>query len=374
MKIFFDHKIFVNQNYGGPSRYITSLVDQLNNNKNINARIFAPFHINNYLSKLHQKKINPSFKLPFSDQINKFYKVKKKLMLANGLINKYIFKKFNPDILHTTYYDDDFFPNNKKIVLTVHDLIHEIFRADYGFKKSYLPKRKMIDRADHIICVSESTKIDLINYYNVPDNKITVIYHSSPFENDEKQTYKMDINILNEKYFLYVGSRWKYKNFSNLLKTLKFNTSILKNYKLVLFGGGRITNSEINQIKKLDLNIDNIIHFSGNEKLLKNLYRHAEFLIYPSKYEGFGIPVLESFSQECPVICSNTSSLPEVAGDAALYFDPNDVSSISDSITKITSSEEIKRIYIQKGLKRLQSFSWEKCANETINVYNNLLY
>ncbi|WP_075483183.1 glycosyltransferase family 4 protein [Candidatus Pelagibacter communis] len=372
MKIFFDHKIFVNQNYGGPSRYIASLVNYLNYEKDVSAKIFAPFHINGYLSTLNNKKFKFGYKLPFSNNINKYIRLKKGLMRLNDKINNHLFNKFSPDIFHTTYYDNFFFPENKKTVLTVHDLIHEIFRKDYGFPENYFPKEKAIQRADQIICVSNSTKKDLMRYYSVAEDKITVIYHSSPFENSNNDIKELNLKILKEKYFLYVGSRWKYKNFSKLLKALNKNKKILNDHKLVLFGGGKITNEEIKEIKNFNVDLDKIVHLSGDENLLKNLYKFAQFFIYPSKYEGFGIPILESFSQNCPVICSDTSSLPEVAGDAALYFDPNDEESILEKISVITSDKKVRDNCIQKGLNRLSQFSWKKCASETINVYNKL--
>jgi glycosyltransferase involved in cell wall biosynthesis len=156
------------------------------------------------------------------------------------------------------------------------------------------------------------------------------------------------------------------------LKALNLNKKIFINHQLVLFGGGKITNDEIKKILDLNLDPKNIIQLNGDDNLLKTLYQNSEFFIYPSKYEGFGIPILESFSQHCPVLCSNTSSFPEVAGNAAIYFDPNDYSSISECIDKIISSKKIKDYYIKKGLDRLKLFSWKKCAAETKNIYNNL--
>ena len=142
MKIFFDHKIFVNQNYGGPSRYYSNLVKYINKIEKMNAKIFAPLHINNYLSKLKKENLKFSKKIFFGDEIYKYYSLKKKLMAVNNIINLFYIKKFKPDILHSTYYDEDKFPKDLKMVITVYDLIHEIFKNDYGFKKEYLPKKK----------------------------------------------------------------------------------------------------------------------------------------------------------------------------------------------------------------------------------------
>ena len=129
---------------------------------------------------------------------------------------------------------------------------------------------------------------------------------------------------------------------------------------------------KINLINELGLNTKNIIHINGNENFLKSLYTNAEFLIYPSKYEGFGIPILESFSQNCPVLCSNTSSLPEVADDAALFFNPDEPEEISLTIDRFLQSSESRNKLIGKGLERLKKFSWDRCAKQTLNIYQNL--
>ena len=370
MKIFFDHKIFVNQNYGGPSRYIVNLTSSLNKFEDLNAKIFAPLHINNYLDQNEIKKNKIGLKLPFSGMINNFYKIKKRVGKFDDHINRFLMKRFNPDIYHTTYYDKSQMSCPKKMVITVYDLIHELFSYEYGFPKNYLPKESILKQASHIICISENTKKDLINIYNVDPSKISVTHLATDFSNlEEKKNLK---NIIGSKYFLFVGSRWKYKNFSNLLKAMSINKRLQKELKLVLFGGGSLKKEEINLINELGLNIKNIIHINGNENFLKSLYTNAEFLIYPSKYEGFGIPILESFSQNCPVLCSNTSSLPEVADDAALFFNPDEPEEISLTIDRFLQSSESRNILIGKGLERLKKFSWEKCAKQTLNVYQNL--
>ena len=242
-------------------------------------------------------------------------------------------------------------------------------------KKNIFQKKKILDRADHIICISESTKKDLVRFYNIPLEKISVTYLATNFKkqsNNYNLKYKIN-NLIKKKYFLFVGSREKYKNFNGLLNAIKLIKNLFKDYQLVLFGGGKITEEENKKILDLNLSLENIIHLYGDENLLKSLYSNAEFFIYPSKYEGFGIPILESFSQECPVLCGRSSSLPEVAGEAAVYFDSNSPESMAKCLEDIMTSKIIKKDYKQKGLERLKLFSWEKCANETIKVYNKII-
>ena len=370
MKIFFDHKIFVNQNFGGPSRYFVNLVSNLNKIRNIDAKIFAPLHVNNYLKLIKIKKNKFGVKIPYSEKINNFNKIKKTLNQINDYLNKFMIKKYNPDVYHSTYYDKSSLFHSSKMVITVHDLIHELFRNDYGFSKNYFPKEYILKQASHIICVSENTKKDLINIYNVNPNRISVTHLATDFPTlDNKEDYK---NIIGSKYFLFVGTRWKYKNFPNLLRAISINKNLQKNFKLVLFGGGPLKKEEVTLISELKLKIENIIYINGDENLLKSLYAHAEFLIYPSKYEGFGIPILESFSQNCPVLCSNTSSLPEVADDAALYFNPDEPEEISFTMDRFIDSSSSRNMLVKKGSERLKKFSWNKCAEQTLNIYQNL--
>ena len=364
MNIFFDHKIFVQQKLGGPSRYIINLAKHLNEEKN-NAKIFAPLHINDFLKK--SSKIVKGFekKIFFPDQFEKSIKLKKILRSINNILIPSFINKFSPNIIHTTYYDEDNY-KDKKIVVTVYDCIHEIFYKDYGFEKINYPKKKILEKADHVICISKTTKNDLINIYNVDENKISVTYLATYTDSYDAG------NFFKFPYILYVGSRWKYKNFSKLLKTLSINKNFLKDFKLVIFGGGKLNNSELKLMKELNLNKEDIIHLEGGDEILNACYSNARLLVYPSLYEGFGLPILEAFENNCPVVCSDSSSLPEVADDAAFYFNPKDEQSMYDSISKICYSDQLRNELLIKGKNRVKNFSWKKCAKETLNVYNKL--
>lgn len=372
MKIFFDHKIFTKQCYGGPSRYYTNLVSKLNDLSEIEAKIYAPIHINYFLSQISSKNVAISNKLPFSKTLEKINSIKKQILKLNDIFNENYLKKFNPDIVHTTYYDENFPKYSDNLVITVFDLIHEIFSKDYGNQIKFLPKIKILKSAREIICISNSTKKDLIKFYDIPEEKISVTYLANSLTiSNNIDEYENNIN--NDKYFLYVGGRWKYKNFSQLIYALNHRPEILNDLKLLVFGGGTFNEDEKKLFNKLNIRMDRITHINGDENLLRSLYKNAEFFIYTSKYEGFGIPILESFSQNCPVLCSNTSSLPEVAGDAAIYFNPDDYTSISEAIEKIIYSNNEKGNLIKKGRERLKLFSWEKCAEETNKVYKKIL-
>jgi len=367
MKILFDYKIFFNQKYGGPSRYFVNLFENLNKNES-NAIILSPFYINEYLkkSKLKEKIMGIKFpKIKFSG----FF-----LNILNQKLSEILFKKIEPNIIHTTYYDNFTLNKKKPLVVTVHDLIHEIYHYEFGKDNNYRPKKEILDQASHVVCVSNNTKNDLLKYYKIKEDKISVIHHGSI------ETDKVNINgslkkiQIDQPFFLYVGSRKRYKNFFTLINAFLKNEKIYNNYKIVCFGGGKILNSEKKVLGEKKFNLEKIINFPNHDdELLYSLYKNAVALIYPSLYEGFGMPILESMSIGCPVISSNISSLPEVYGDGALSFDPSSSEELSSCIFKIADDSKIRNQFIEKGKHQAKKFTWENCSKQTLGVYQKLI-
>ena len=263
-----------------------------------------------------------------------------------------------------TYYDTCFSTKKPKII-TVYDLIHEKFMNEYNLKN--YPKKKIFSEIDHFICISNNTKKDLIYYYGIDEKKITVTYLANSIN------YTGEVkNYFTKPYFLYVGKRKRYKNFKIVLESYAKLPEIRKNFDIVCFGGGDFIKEEIEYINKLSIDFNNIHFIDGSDDVLSSLYKNSEALIYPSKYEGFGLPILEAMSLGCPVISSNASSLPEVYGDAALNFSPNSDEALIDCINKITSDNELKKKLIFQGYERVKNFSWKKCAIETNEIYKKL--
>ena len=145
------------------------------------------------------------------------------------------------------------------------------------------------------------------------------------------------------------------------------------NFNLICFGGGEFTKAELTLFKELGLKENQIRQCSGDDQLLARLYTSASVFVYPSLYEGFGIPPLEAMSYKCPVVCSDSSSIPEVVGDAGEFFDPYSIESISLAIERVVESNILSNDLIRKGNDRLKLFSWDKCANETLKVYKSLI-
>lgn len=279
------------------------------------------------------------------------------------------------DVFHPTSFGDYFVNHlkNKPFVLTVYDMIHEVY-SDRPFEKSYRQlierKRELIRRASHVIAISENTKRDIVRMCGVDESKITVIYLANSL--DPGRTEKTGLSIP-DNYMLFVGDRHAYKNFDFFVTSIQPLLSQNRDLFLVCAGSIGFTPKERSLFGQHKLT-KQIIHVPfGNDGVLTNLYRNAACFVYPTLYEGFGIPVLEAFACGCPAVISNTSSLPEVAGDAGMYFNPTDPDSILGAIKRAIYDTEFKNNMRKKAIDQLKKFSWEKCARETVDVYKNVI-
>lgn len=366
MKIVYDYQIFSAQSYGGVSRYFSELAKCLYRRQGGDVKILAPLYKNNYVHAL-DTNIVTGFHAP------EIPKTGKLLNVCNHMISKYWLGKVKPDILHETYYTNKSIAVNgdAKTVITVYDMIHEKF-SDYfsSGNTTALVKLQAVKRANHVICVSETTKQDLLNITGIEPNKISVVHLGFDLVKSPEVTKG---EVINEPYILYVGMRNGYKNFKNLLKAYSCNQAIHKHCKLVCFGGGKFTAKELEECARLGLSEDRLLWFGGSDQILARLYRYALAFVYPSLYEGFGIPPLEAMSHGCPVVCSAGGSIPEVVGDAGEFFDPYNEEAIGEAIERVIASSERTEILRTLGEKRITQFSWESCANETYKVYESLI-
>lgn len=351
------------QKFGGVSRYFLEIFKIVQNFHDV--KIVAPVHINYYLQEYKNKNI---FNIFF---LNKQYKYTKLLtQITNNLIFNLFVKIYNPNIVHLTYYSQKInFKKKCKIVITVYDLIHEIFERKYNFKYPKKYKKNSLLLSDHIICISENTKKDLIKFYNIDKKKISVIPLAY---NKSKKFIKVNDDFLKKSYLLYVGARGTYKNFKNFITAYSTSPKLKKDFVVVCFGGGPFNCSEKKMIQKLNIDTCNIKNISGSDLELNYVYMKAKAYICPSLYEGFGLTILESMNMNCPIISSNAGSLCEVGGDAVEYFNPNNISDIRKKIEKIVYSNKNIKLQRKKHKLNLKKFSWEFTARETIKVYEKL--
>ena len=387
MKVLYDHQTFTLQKYGGISRYYFELINRFKKDKNLECELACKYSENAYINSSDLfKDIETGestedflYGVKFKGKA-KIHRTLTRVGLASNpiILNKKnsveIIKHNDFDIFHPTYYDPYFlkYIGNKPFVLTVHDMIHELYAGKFFKKndKTIMAKKELAERAYRIIAISDSTKSDLIKLYKMDEGKIDIVYHGSSLKNENMINTDQS---LPERYILFVGDRDLYKNFDFFLRSISKLLIEDEKLKLICAGGKPFNKIESNLIKNLKLS-GKIFHRSiENDNYLSGLYNKALCFIFPSLYEGFGIPILEAFSCNCPVVISNTSSLPEVGGDAAHYFDPTDSASIYDAVKKVVYDYEFADKLREKGSEQLKKFSWEKCACETKRVYERLL-
>lgn len=367
MRIAYDHQIFGWQRFGGVSRYFTELAHHLTaiGDSTVLCKIICPFYVNGYLLKSNIPFSITGFPSPAFRYTGRLYRT------ANRIIAPFFLNRWQPDILHETYYSrTTVAPRGSRIILTVFDMIHEIYPHYFpAWDTTRDEKRKAIARADHIICISQQTRQDLIRILSVPEEKISVVYLGFDLTHSEPAVLPPP----SKPFLLFVGSRAGYKNFEQLLECYASRPALRDVYDLVAFGSSGFSNRELNRIHSLGLRENQVRHLSGGDAILGALYRQATLFVYPSLYEGFGIPPLEAMSMDCPVVCSNSGSIPEVVGDAAIYFDPSNKESVADAIEEVIANRGLQQELRRRGRARLRFFSWEKCASETLQVYQKAL-
>lgn len=366
MKIAFDYQVFFAQKYGGISRYYIELVNNLLDQKQ-QARIFSPVHKNHYLDHARPSTKTGFYKEDYRGGIKSLYKKTNRILTAGQI------RSWQPDIVHQTYFD---WP--KKIVpsaanvTSVYDMIHELYPEIFGENNIYSRKKKSaLEVCDHIICISQSTKRDLIYLFDIDEDRVSVTHLGVAFPDETMTNWQEPVTDF--PYLFYVGKRGMYKNFQSLLEAYALSDRLQSDFKIVAFGGGGFSDQEKQTIRDLGLDDRNILQVFGDDALLQRYYKNAAAFVYPSIYEGFGLPPLEAMVCKCPVVSSNTSSMPEVIKQAAEFFDPSDASSICHSICNVVYSNDRQAQLIDLGTKRAKELSWANCAKETKQVYSKLL-
>lgn len=290
--------------------------------------------------------------------------------------------KDGPDVLWMPMHNIPLLRKKKmKTVVTIHDLAFKYFPECFPKKdlfKINLLTRLAVTLSDKIITISESSKKDILKFYpGTPENKIKVIYHgfdaelfSKERDLSEEEKVKRKYGI-SSNYILYTGGIQPRKNLEVLIEAFnilkKKESASLSPLQLVLAGEKAwLAESFSKKTEGSPYKKDMILTGKVSFDELGHLYRGAEIYVYPSLYDGFGITPLEAMASRVPVICANNSSLPEVAGDAALYFKENDPKELADKIERVAGDESLKNDLVMKGLSQIKKFSWEKCAKETL--------
>lgn len=376
MRIAFDHQAFCLQKTGGISRYYCRLAQELDDLEQ-EVGVFAPLYRNQYLKSVRKPLVHG---LAVNDYPPKTAGM---FVRGNAWLSSPFMRSWKPDVVHETYFShrttgpehsDLTFNKNTPRVVTVFDMISELelsTQKDAGSLIQTSAKYVAVKRADHVICISEHTRKDMIRFFGVSEEKTSVIHLGCDapkvHTNEKNQVFRP------RPYLLYVGLRSGYKNFARLLRAMSSSIAMKRDFDLIAFGGETFTAQERQLIAQLGFNPRQIHQMGGSDLELNNLYSQAAAFIYPSTYEGFGLPPLEAMAHNCPVISSNTSSMPEVIGDAGQYFDPESIESISSAMESVLYNRSRANELCERGRQRIKGFTWQQCAQKTLLVYQSLI-
>jgi glycosyltransferase involved in cell wall biosynthesis len=357
-KIYFDNIVFSMQRAGGVSVYWHELLKRIiRDGIDFNVIESEKAADNIFRSKIFIHKQN----------------IKKEINI-NAKYGKHLpvyFSVKKGSIYHSSYYRIHW-TNNSKTIQTVYDFVYEHYVGGINRFIHSAQKRLALKKAAGIICISENTKRDLLHFMpELKGKKIKVInlaYSDEYHTIDRCEIITLDrLSLKKGSYVIFVGGRERYKNFKIAVEAVKKVNGCI----LVIVGGGALKEDE-----KVLLETMLLGRYQFHDNLpsveLNKLYNHALALIYPSSYEGFGIPVLEAMAASCPVIAINKSSMPEVCGDAGVLVDELSSDEIAYHIEKFKESI-YRETVIEKGLKNVKRFSWEKCYLETISFYHEII-
>jgi len=364
MRVLYDHQVFSLQNAGGGSRYYYQLARYLSNVPDVSTNLLLCSNDTVY---------------PFTQLASANVRV---ISFGNTLLpggQRYVANEFlascivpflgKMDVYHPTHHRVMPLVRACRIVATHHDCTHERFPHGFRYLDKVLRAKKLLyDRADVIICVSEASRKDLLNFYAVEEAKTRVIYHGvSSLSRCQEAAERLRARLRRD-YVLFVGRRGLYKNFAGLLKAFH-ETRLSDSFDLLAVGGGPLTSAESALIASLNLSESVINIPMASDEILAESYAGAKVFVYPSLWEGFGFPPLEAMSFGCPVVATNASSIPEVCQDAPFYFEADDPDSFNRALLKAIDDEEARWRASARGREVAAQYRWEKCGEETLALY-----
>lgn len=363
INLMYDYQILLMQHYGGISRYFYEVITRLPEEE---FQLFFPVirNMNYYFEDYFRKPVRRI------EDKEKY----RRIVNLNRKCGRWVLRRKKENmVFHPTYYNPYFLKEFEgKLVVTVHDMIHENYPEYFANNPTIEHKRLLMERADSIIAVSKTTKSDILRLYPYIDaDKIKVVYHGS-------NQIKVDIHseeyekkyLQNGGFILYVGNRDRYKNFGNFAKAASHIMKEIKDIQLVCVGGGELLPQEKAIFENVGC-LDRVIQEAASEDELSWLYQNAKCFVFPSKAEGFGIPILEAWKNECLVILGDIECFREVGGNAAIYFNPDNIEEIEQKIYNSIAGDGRERM-IASGKERLKQFSWDTCAQMHFQTYREL--
>lgn len=362
--------MFTIQRFGGITRIFIELARELSMAPDVALYWYRGLHKDRYSIRDFRCRLARYWSVPIPERFFKWDLIGKLNTHGLNTFVKMNISGLSFDVYHPTYYDSRLIngARAKKLAITVHDMIPEMFMTHLDrFQGLIYEKRRLIMRADLVFVNSSSTLRDLLQLVPTDASKIRVTYWASRMK--DCPLVPLPRAVTGKPYFLYVGTRSKYKNFEVLMRAFAENEWLARSFNVVCFGGtSPYLPHEMRFFSEHKL-LDCFRYVSGGDGMLRSLYENAVALVYTSRYEGFGLPPLEAIQCGCPVICSPTSSLPEVVGEAALFFDVDAPEQLADCMRRVAEETELRERLVQKGYARAALFSWERTAQATLDGY-----
>lgn len=361
MEVYYDPQTFLRQRAGGISRLFTDLIREYDETPELDVEAVLPFRLSNNTiaaRELPHRRIRST-----------------PAWLPRGVLYApwWLRGSWLPgrcDILHHTYYSHRFLgaPDGARQVTTVYDMIPELFADTEGFTASHLAKRLYVETCDLVICISESTRQDMLEIYgDIAHRTVVVPLAVQPGFRPGLEP----LPGLPSEYLLYVGKRDGYKDFALLPQALEHLRDAGVTMPLVVVGAP-FTGAESANLRARGL-ADSVVQISLDDECLRRAYSNCAVLVQTSRYEGFGLTPLEGMASGAPVVIARSSSMPEVGGDVALYFEAGDASSLAAAISEALSDEAARAQISRRGIDRAAEFSTQAMAERTADAYRSIL-
>jgi glycosyltransferase involved in cell wall biosynthesis len=271
------------------------------------------------------------------------------------------------DIVHNTFYlPHGLAPTRSaKRVVTVHDMIPELMPHTRRRLDWLTLKRRYVETADHVICVSEATKSDLLRVYGPIKAPVSVVHHGV---DPRFHPGVARLDFLPDRYLLFIGNREQYKDADTLFRAFAQVAQADPDLHLLCVGGAGLSTDEVAMLQGLGIR-DRVSQRYLSDGQMASAYTHAQLFVFPSRFEGFGLPVLEAMASGIPAVLARATSLPEVGGDAAVYFEVGRVDQLAEAVIEVLADEGLRARMVAAGLERAQQFTWAAAARRTADVY-----
>jgi len=373
MRVLFDHQIFSYQTFGGISRYFFELMNQFVDFGDAECELAVRYSDNAYIKSLRGARRYESLGTFKPGSRSRFFAT----YFLNRRLSARSLEKGDFDVLHPTFYDDYFLQRlrGKPFVLTLMDMTPELFPELFPTNSLYgrlvtarwiNAKRELARRASGIIAISENTKQDAIRCYGIDASRIEVIHLASSLVPSAGAFRESP--AAGRPFVLFVGGRAGYKNFAAFADAMRPVLLRDGELRVICAGGGRFSESERHMLGRLGL-AGRFEQTDVTDGQLAGLYVAARAFVFPSRHEGFGIPIVEAFNCGCPCVLSDASCFPEIAGEAAAYFDPGQVPALTAAVERVLFDDAYRMGLVERGRERARLFSWRNTALRTLAAY-----